>query len=108
MIIHIDMDAYYASVEIRDNPQLAKKPVIIGGSPTGRGVVSTANYIARNFGVHSAMPTSQAMRLCPHATLIRPRMDYYAAISKQIRNIFHSYTDLVEPLRYATNLESSP
>ncbi len=98
MIIHIDMDAYYASVEIRDNPTLADKPVIIGGSATGRGVVSTANYIARKFGVHSAMPTSQAMRLCPHATLIRPRMDYYAEISKQIREIFHSYTDLVEPL----------
>lgn len=98
MIIHIDMDAYYASVEIRDNPQLADKPVVIGGSPTGRGVVSTANYIARKFGVHSAMPTSQAVRLCPHAVLIRPRMDYYAAISKQIRDIFHSYTDLVEPL----------
>lgn len=98
MIIHIDMDAYYASVEIRENPQLADKPLIIGGSPTGRGVVSTANYIARRFGVHSAMPTSQAMRLCPHAILIRPRMDFYAAISKQIRDIFHSYTDLVEPL----------
>ncbi len=98
MIIHIDMDAYYASVEIRDNPQLADKAVIIGGSPTGRGVVSTANYIARKFGVHSAMPASQAMRLCPQAILIRPRMDYYAAISKQIREIFLNFTDLVEPL----------
>jgi DNA polymerase-4 len=98
MIIHIDMDAYYASVEIRDNPQLADKPIIIGGSPTGRGVVSTANYIARKFGVHSAMPTSQAVRLCPQAILIRPRMDYYATTSEQIRKIFQSYTDLVEPL----------
>ncbi len=98
MIIHIDMDAYYASVEIRDNPQLADKPVIIGGSSTGRGVVSTANYIARRYGVHSAMPTSRAMKLCPHGVCIRPRMDYYAAISKQIREIFHSYTDIVEPL----------
>jgi DNA polymerase-4 len=98
MILHIDMDAYYASVEIRDNPHLADKPVIIGGSPTGRGVVSTANYIARKYGVHSAMPTSQAIRLCPHATFIRPRMAHYAAISKQIRGIFHRYTDLVEPL----------
>ena len=98
MIIHIDMDAYYASVEIRDNPQLADKPVIIGGSPTGRGVVSTANYIARKFGVHSAMPTSQAIRMCPHAILIRPRIDHYAAISKQIREIFLNFTDLVEPL----------
>ncbi len=98
MIIHIDMDAYYASVEIRDNPQLADKPVIIGGSPTGRGVVSTANYIARKFGIHSAMPTARAGRLCPQGVFIRPRMDYYAAISKQIREIFHTYTDLVEPL----------
>jgi DNA polymerase IV len=98
MIIHIDMDAYYASVEIRDNPHLADKPVVIGGSATGRGVVSTANYIARKFGVQSAMATSQAVRLCPQAILIRPRMDYYAAISKQIRDIFHTYTDLVEPL----------
>ncbi len=98
MIIHIDMDAYYASVEIRDNPQLADKPVIIGGAPTGRGVVSTANYIARKFGVHSAMPASQAMRLCPQAILIRPRMDYYAGIAKQIREIFLNFTDLVEPL----------
>lgn len=98
MIIHIDMDAYYASVEIRDNPQLADKPVIIGGSPTGRGVVSTANYIARKFGIHSAMPTATAGRLCPHGVFIKPRMDHYAAISKQIREIFHTYTDLVEPL----------
>ena len=98
MIIHIDMDAYYASVEIRDNPQLADKPVIIGGSPTGRGVVSTANYIARKYGIHSAMPTARAGRLCPHGVFIKPRMDYYAAISKQIREIFHTYTDLVEPL----------
>ena len=98
MIIHIDMDAYYASVEIRDNPELADKPVIIGGSPNGRGVVSTANYIARRYGVHSAMASSRAGKLCPHGVFIRPRMDYYAAISKQIREIFHSYTDLVEPL----------
>ncbi len=98
MIIHVDMDAYYASIEIRDNPQLADKPVVVGGSPTGRGVVSTANYVARKFGIHSAMPTSQAMRLCPHAVLIRPRMDYYAEVSRQIREIFHHFTDLVEPL----------
>jgi DNA polymerase IV len=98
MILHIDMDAFYASIEIRDNPQLAKLPVVVGGSPNGRGVVSTANYVARKFGIHSAMPASQAKRLCPSAIFIRPRMDHYADISHQIRAIFHSFTDLVEPL----------
>ncbi len=98
MILHIDMDAFYASIEIRDNPALASLPVVIGGTPQGRGVVSTANYIARQYGIHSAMPASQAVRLCPHATFLRPRMDYYADIARQIRAIFHEYTDLVEPL----------
>ncbi len=98
MILHIDMDAFYASIEIRDNPALAKLPIIVGGSPTGRGVVSTANYIARQYGVHSAMPASKAIRLCPHATFIRPRMDHYASVARQIRAIFHTYTDQVEPL----------
>lgn len=98
MIIHIDMDAYYASVEIRDNPNLRGKPVVVGGSPTGRGVVSAANYIARKFGIHSAMPAAQAIRLCPDAIFIRPRMDHYVAISKQIREIFFRFTSLVEPL----------
>jgi DNA polymerase IV len=98
MILHIDMDAFYAAIEIRDNPKLANLPVIVGGSADGRGVVSTANYIARKFGVHSAMPASRAKRLCPSAVFIRPRMNHYAAISKQIREIFESYTDLVEPL----------
>ncbi len=98
MIIHIDMDAFYASVEIRDNPALRDKPVIIGGSPQGRGVVSTANYVARKFGVHSAMPASKAVRLCPHAVFLRPRMEHYVAISQQIREIFFRFTSLVEPL----------
>ena len=98
MSLHIDMDAFYASIEIRDNPRLATKPVVVGGSPSGRGVVSTANYIARSFGIHSAMPAVQARRLCPSAVFIRPRMDHYAAVSRQIRDIFHTYTDLVEPL----------
>ena len=98
MIIHIDMDAFYASVEIRDNPALRDKPVIIGGSPQGRGVVSTANYVAREFGVHSAMPAAQAVRLCPHAVFLRPRMEHYVAISQQIREIFFRFTSLVEPL----------
>ncbi len=98
MILHIDMDAFYASIEIRDNPALAKLPVVVGGTPQGRGVVSTANYIARQYGIHSAMPASQAVRLCPHATFLRPRMDYYASVAKQIRAIFEEFTDLVEPL----------
>ena len=98
MILHIDMDAFYASIEIRDNPALAKLPVVVGGTPQGRGVVSTANYIARQYGIHSAMPASQAVRLCPHATFLRPRMDHYAQVAREIRAIFHDYTDLVEPL----------
>lgn len=97
-ILHVDMDAFYASVEIRDNPALADKPVIVGGSPQGRGVVSAASYLARKFGVHSAMPMSQAIRLCPQAVVVRPRIDDYAAISQQIRSIFNRYTPDVEPL----------
>ena len=98
MIIHVDMDAFYASVEIRDNPALRGKPVVVGGSPEGRGVVSAASYEARKHGIHSAMPASQVLRRCPEAIFIRPRMDHYAGISKQIRAIFESYTSLVEPL----------
>ena len=98
MILHIDMDAYYASVEERDNPELVGKPVIVGGTPQGRGVVAAANYVVRTFGVHSAMPAVTAKRLCPDAIFLRPRMDHYAQISGQIRDIFHRYTPLVEPL----------
>lgn len=98
MIIHVDMDAFYAAVEIRDNPSLKGKPVVVGGSPQGRGVVSTANYVARQFGIHSAMPASRAVRLCPQAIFVRPRMDYYIAISKQIREVFFRFTPLVEPI----------
>lgn len=92
------MDAFYASVEERDRPELVGRPVIVGGTPEGRGVVAAANYAARKFGVHSAMPAATALRLCPQAVVLRPRMDYYAEISNQIRNIFHRYTPLVEPL----------
>lgn len=98
MIIHVDMDAYYASVEVRDNPELLGQPVVVGGSPTGRGVVSAASYEARKFGVHSAMPASQVLRVCPSAIFIRPRMEVYAEISREIRAIFDEYTSLVEPL----------
>lgn len=98
MILHVDMDAYYASIEERDDPQLRGKPVIVGGTPEGRGVVAAANYVARTFGVHSAMPAVTARRLCPGAVFLRGRMEHYAAVSRQIREIFHSYTPLVEPL----------
>jgi DNA polymerase-4 len=98
-IIHIDMDAFYASLEQRDNPEYRGKPVIVGGFPEGRGgVVATASYEARKFGVRSAMPSKQAFKLCPQAIFIRPRFEAYKAASQKIREIFHRYTDLVEPL----------
>jgi len=88
MILHVDMDAFYASVEERDRPELVGKPVIVGGTPEGRGVVAAANYVARRFGVHSVMPAVTAHRLCPHGVFLRPRMEYYAEVSDQIRAIF--------------------
>jgi DNA polymerase-4 len=92
------MDAFYASVEERDNPELVGKPVIVGGSAEGRGVVCAANYAARQYGVHSAMPAVTAHRLCPQAIFLPVRMDHYAQISRDIREIFHHFTPLVEPL----------
>jgi DNA polymerase-4 len=97
-ILHIDMDAFYASVEIRERPELADKPVIVGGRADGRGVVAAANYIARRFGVHSAMPTATALRLCPGLVVLPPRHDLYAAVSRQIHAIFQRYTPQIEPL----------
>lgn len=97
-ILHVDMDAFYASIEIRDNPTLHGKPVIVGGAPERRGVVSAASYAARKFGVHSAMPMSQALRLCPQAICIPPRIAAYAEVSYQIREIFARYTPQIEPL----------
>ena len=96
-IIHIDMDAFYASVEQLDNPSLKGKPVAVGGSKE-RGVVAAASYEARKFGVRSAMPSSKAYQLCPRITFVKPRFERYKEISDQIREIFHDYTDLVEPL----------
>lgn len=97
-IIHIDMDAFYASVEQRDQPELRGKPVIVGGDPGSRGVVATCSYEARRFGIHSAMPSARAYRLCPQAIFVRPRFEAYRAVSLQIRTLFHEYTDMVEPL----------
>ena len=97
-IIHIDMDAFYASIEQRDNPSLKGKPLVVGGSPHGRGVVSTCSYEARKYGIHSAMPCKEAYIRCPYAVFVRPRFYVYKEVSNQIRNIFHRYTDLVEPL----------
>jgi DNA polymerase-4 len=96
-ILHVDMDAFYASVEQRDHPELRGKPVIVGGIQ-GRGVVCAASYEARKFGVHSAMPTSTARRLCPQGIFLQVRMKHYAEIGRQIRDIFFSFTPLVEPL----------
>ncbi|OCX52611.1 DNA polymerase IV [Mucilaginibacter sp. PPCGB 2223] len=98
-IIHIDMDAFYASVEQRDNPEYRGKAIVVGGSPEGRGgVVATASYEARKFGVRSAMPSKTALRLCPHVIFVRPRFAVYKEVSNHIREIFSRYTDLIEPL----------
>ena len=96
-IIHVDMDAFFASIEQRDNPELAGKPVAVGGSRE-RGVVAAASYEARKFGVRSAMPSKIAQSRCPDLILVKPRFDIYKSVSKQIRAVFHEYTDLVEPL----------
>lgn len=98
MILHVDMDAFYAAIEQRDNPNLFGKPVVVGGSPTGRGVIAAASYEARKFGLHSAMPSSQAIRLCPRAIFIKPQIEKYSAVSKQIREIFNRFTPVFEPL----------
>lgn len=97
-IIHVDMDAFFASVEQRDRPELRGKPVIVGGSPLRRGVVSTCSYEARKFGVHSAMPSSTAMRLCPHAVFIESDHRRYQRVSELIRQEFFKLTALVEPM----------
>jgi DNA polymerase-4 len=96
-IIHVDMDAFYASVEQRDNPELRGKPLAVGGSAV-RGVVAAASYEARKYGVHSAMPSVTAKRKCPDLIFVPPRFDVYKAVSQQIREIFAEYTPLIEPL----------
>lgn len=98
-IIHIDMDAFYASVEQRDFPEYRGKPLVVGGTPEGRGgVVATASYEARKFGIRSAMPSKTAQRLCPEAIFVFPRFEAYKAVSNHIREIFRRYTDMIEPL----------
>lgn len=97
-IIHCDCDCFYASVEMRDNPALREQPLVVGGRADQRGVVAACNYVARRFGIHSAMPTGQALRLCPDLIVIPPAMEKYRIASQQILAIYHAYTDLVEPL----------
>ena len=97
-ILHLDLDAFYASIEQRDHPEYRGKPVIVGGSPDRRGVVATASYEARRFGVHSAMPSRTAQRLCPEAIFLPARFEVYRAVSGQVMAIFQAHTALVEPL----------
>ncbi|MFT5481855.1 MAG: DNA polymerase-4 [Halieaceae bacterium] len=97
-IIHVDADSFYASVEIREDPSLATLPIAVGGQANQRGVIATCNYMARKFGVHSAMASSRALQLCPQLRIVRPRFELYRQVSQQFRDIFSDYTDLIEPL----------
>ena len=97
-IIHVDMDAFYASVEQRDRPELAGRPVVVGADPRGRGVVSAASYEARRFGVHSAMPIGRAARLCPHAAFLPVDMVKYAQVSRRIMEVLAEFTPLMEAI----------
>ncbi len=97
-IIHIDMDMFFAAIEIREDPSLRDKPVIVGGSPQSRGVVSTCSYEARKFGIHSGMASSRAWNLCPQAVFVRPHFEMYKQAAEQIREIFFKYTDKVETM----------
>lgn len=97
-IIHIDADCFYAAIEVRDNPRLEGHPVAVGGSAERRGVIATCNYEARKFGVHSAMSTARALKLCPHLIVLKPRMEAYRKVSQQIHKILNEFTDCIEPL----------
>src|SRR4051812_44307536 len=97
-IIHVDMDAFYASVEERDRPELKGRPIVVGGSPEGRGVVASCSYEARKFGIRSAMSSARAQRLCPQVVFVRPDFSKYSEASDRIRAIFLTYTSKVEPL----------
>ncbi len=97
-IIHVDMDAFFASVEQRDQPEYQGKPLIVGGKPNSRGVVAACSYEARKFGIHSAMPSARAYKLCPQAIFVSPRFEAYREVSHQMREIFWQYATQVEPL----------
>ena len=97
-ILHADFDAFYASVEQRENPKLKGRPVVVGGRPDQRGVVASASYEARSYGVRSAMPTSTALKMCPGAELIQPRISFYKEVSSKVLELFHEITSIVEPL----------
>jgi len=97
-IIHIDCDCFYAAVEIRDDPNLRHRPIAVGGDPGRRGVISTCNYEAREYGVHSAMASAHARRLCPELLILPPRISHYKEVSRQIHRVFRMYTDTIEPL----------
>ncbi|MFP4615981.1 MAG: DNA polymerase IV [Thiohalorhabdus sp.] len=96
-ILHCDMDSFFAAVHMRDEPHLREVPLVIGGDPDGRGVVSTANYAAREYGIHSAQPAATAKRLCPHAVFLRPELERYRRESRRIMAIFREFTEIVEP-----------
>lgn len=97
-IIHVDMDAFFAAVEIRDHPEYKGKPIIVGGKPNSRGVVSTCSYEARKYGIHSAMPSFMAYKLCPHAIFVHGRFEAYREASEQVKEIYYEYSDMVEPV----------
>ncbi len=97
-IIHLDCDCFYAAVEIRERPELAHRPVAVGGAPHRRGVIATCNYVARRYGVHSAMPSARALQKCPELVILPPRFDLYRAVSRQIMGIYQGYTEHIEPL----------
>ena len=97
-IIHVDCDCFYAAIEMRDDPRLARQPVAVGGAADRRGVIATCNYEARAFGVRSAMPSHQALKLCPDLLILKPRMDAYKQASRDIHAIFRDYTEQIEPL----------
>lgn len=102
------MDAFYASVEQRDNPQYRGKPLVVGGSPNQRGVVAAASYEARKFGIHSAMPSITAIASCPRLIFVRPRFDVYREVSAQIHEIFKRYTDVVEGVALMRHILTLP
>src|SRR5450759_4246448 len=97
-ILHVDMDAFYAAIEVLDHPEWRGLPLVVGSPPDQRGVVATCSYEARRYGIHSAMPSRTAGKLCPHAVFVTPRMERYAEISAQIMTVLEEFTPLVEPL----------